>query len=132
MDTQEKLYETLGELLYTVAIADGVIQSEERNTLLTIFRNHPFKNEIQWSFNYEESKNSSLEESYRKAVNFCHRYGPSPTYLDFIEAMELIAKAANGITTDESSIIASFSKDLVKRFQRDTEVLVSYHRPERD
>ena len=33
MTDKEKLYETLGELLYAVALADGIIQKSEKNSL---------------------------------------------------------------------------------------------------
>ena len=41
MTDKEKLYETLGELLYAIAKADGVIQAEEKEALEKMFKNHP-------------------------------------------------------------------------------------------
>ena len=56
MKKEEKLYEVLGELLYAVAMADGVIQAEERTAFKALFKNHPYGDKISWSFEYEESK----------------------------------------------------------------------------
>ena len=49
---QEKLYEAFGELLYVVAMADGLIQEEELSALDEVLKGHPWAADIQWSFNY--------------------------------------------------------------------------------
>lgn len=123
MPDKEKLYETLGELLFCVAKADGVIQEEEKESLQKLLKNHSWASEIKWSFYYEEANNSSLEETYNKVINFCHAYGPAPEYEEFIEAMKIVAEASDGIDKDESELINSFSKDLIERFQRDLDRL---------
>ncbi|MCT4591579.1 MAG: hypothetical protein N4A71_27405 [Carboxylicivirga sp.] len=123
MDRQERLYDVLGELLYAIAKADGVIQKEETDALNKLLSNHAYGEEIKWSFDYESSKDSSVEEIYNKVINFCHGHGPAAEYDEFIKAMKVIAEAANGIEDNESEIINSFSKDLLERFQRDTENL---------
>ncbi len=123
MTDQEKLYETLGELLFCVAKADGIIQDEEKESLKELLKNHPWGSEIQWSFNYEESKNASLEETYQKVINFCKHYGPAQEYTEFIDAMNVIAQSSNGIDANESKVINSFSKDLMERFHKDIEKL---------
>lgn len=132
MNQEEKLYETLGELLYAIAKADGVIQPEEKNALQYFLKNHQYKDAIKWSFEFEENKNTPLEEAYQKTINYCHRYGPSSVYLDFIEAMKVIAKAADGIDSKEANLIDSFSKDLTQRFQKDMQSEIDYTRAERD
>ncbi|MBB6459296.1 TerB family tellurite resistance protein [Flammeovirga kamogawensis] len=119
MKNTEKLYETLGELLYAIAKADGLIQDEERDALNELLKNHSWASEIRWSFNYEENQNATVEETYNKVINYCHSYGPTAEYEEFIDAMKFIANASNGIDEDESKIINSFSKDLIERFQRD-------------
>lgn len=119
MTEKEKLYEVLGELLYVIAKADGVIQNEERDALKKLLKNHSWASDVNWSFNYEESKNSSAEEIYKKVINFCQSYGPTPEYDEFIDAMKFVANASEGIDESESQIINSFSKDLITRFQRD-------------
>ena len=119
MTNQEKLYEVLGELLYAIAKADGVIQTEEKEALNELLSKHAWASEIKWSFNYEESKDSSMEETYKKVINFCHSYGPTPVYEEFIDAMKFVANASQGIDQNESAMIDSFSKDLIARFQKD-------------
>ena len=67
MTEKEKLYEVLGELLYVIAKTDGVIQNEEREALRLLLKDHSWAADVNWSFNYEESKNSSVE-----AVSYTH------------------------------------------------------------
>ena len=119
MTDKEKIYETLGELLFAVAMADGVIQEEEKEALNNLLANHKWASEIKWSFDYEANKSSSVEEVYEKVISFCHGYGPAPEYLEFIEAMKTIAEAADGLDEREDDIVNSFSRDLISRFQRD-------------
>jgi uncharacterized tellurite resistance protein B-like protein len=121
MTEQEKLYETLGELLFVIAKADGTIQEEERSSLNELLKNHTWASEIKWSFDYEDKKESDPEVVYDKVINFCHSYGPTPVYEEFIDAMKFVANAAGGLDQKESTIIQSFSADLISRFQRDIE-----------
>lgn len=122
MTDTEKLYETLGELLYVVAKADGTIQDKERSSLENLLKGHKSASEIKWSFDYEETKQNSVEDTYAKVIAVCHRIGPSPIYNEFIEAMDILAKAYNGIENEESKIINSFSSDLIARFKKDLDI----------
>lgn len=120
MTDEEKLYETMGELLYAVAKADGVIQEDEKTSLQNLLKDHKWKNQINWSFNYEVSKQKSVEEVYSKVITVCDRIGPSPLYKEFIEAMEIVANANNGVDENEAKVMNSFSADLIERFRKDT------------
>lgn len=130
MRKEEKLYEIFGELLYTLAKADGVIQEKEKEILNQLLKNHALGSEILWSFEFEESHNSSVEKIYSKVINFCHAYGPAPQYDEFITAMKIIADASDGITVKERKLINSFSEDLMERFQRDIDKLRQFEKKE--
>lgn len=123
MTEKEKLYETLGELLYVVAKSDGVVQDAEREALQSLLQGHAWAEQIEWSFNYEESQDADINDLYKKVISICHRMGPSPEYAEFIEAMKTIAAAADGIDEAESKVMNSFSKDLIARFQNDIDNL---------
>ncbi len=123
MTEQEKLYETLGELLYAIAKADGVIQQEEKDAMKDLLKEHPWAEQINWSFEYEASKEKSVDEVYNKVISYCKHYGPAPQYDEFIKAMEIVAEAAGGRDESENNIIESFSADLIKKFQRDMDLL---------
>jgi len=119
MSDDYKLYETLGELMYVVAKADGIIQKEEVSALQDMLVGHPFGKEIKWSFDYEKANNSSVEEVYKKVIDFCQHYGPSARYEEFIDAMNIVAKSSVGIDANEEAVINSFSADLIAKFQKD-------------
>jgi len=121
MTKKERLYEALGELIYVVAMADGIVQKEEMEVLISILKGHSWAENIQWSFDYEHDKSRDIEALYQKVIDTCHKYGPSPIYVDFIETMHQIAEASNGIEKNEAKIIDSFSSDLLSRFKRDLE-----------
>ena len=121
MTDKEKLYETLGELLYAVAMADGIIQDEEIKVLEEIVENHQWGSTIAWSFNYEFKKHHSIEEVYDKVINYCHGHGPAPEYAEFIDVMETLAEVSDGIDDEEEELINRFSKDLTARFKKDLE-----------
>ncbi|ANQ49896.1 TerB family tellurite resistance protein [Flammeovirga sp. MY04] len=123
MSDKEKLYEILGELLFVVAKADGVIQDEERQAIDQYIENHPYGEDIKWSFNYEAKKNTPMEEVYNKVLDYCKHYGPTAEYGEFVNAMKVVAEASDGIDENEAEVMDSFSKELLKRFQQDIEGL---------
>jgi len=120
---KEKLYETLGELIFLIAQADGVIQDEELAVLDDILASHPWASTIAWSFNYEVEKNKDTDDLYKKVIDACHSYGPSPEFDEFIEVMNVVASANEGIDKHEEKVISNFTKDLIERFIKDTEQL---------
>jgi uncharacterized tellurite resistance protein B-like protein len=116
MTKTEKLHETLGELIYVMAMADGKIQPEEQEVIENKLKNHPWAANINWSFNYEKKKQNSIEDLYKKVVNYCEIHGPDKEYQFFIELITEIAEASSGIDENERRIINSFSKDLMDKF----------------
>jgi tellurite resistance protein len=117
----EKLYETFGELLYVVAMADGLIQEEEVSALETVLAEHPWAADIKWSFNYERKKERGVEEVYARVLDYCTYAGPSPEYQNMIEVMEAMAKASNGIDKDEQEVMNTFTNTLIQKFKNDIE-----------
>ncbi|KXX72634.1 TerB family tellurite resistance protein [Flammeovirga sp. SJP92] len=125
MSDKEKLYEILGELLFVVAKADGVIQVEEKEVLESYFKDHPYGEDIRWSFNYEAKRNTPVDDVYNKVIDYCKHYGPTNEYQEFIKAMEVVAEAADGIDENETAVMQSFSQDLLTRFKNDIDAMQS-------
>ncbi len=119
MDREEKLYASLGELIYAVAKADGKVQESENQILEDLIKDHPWAKTIRWSYQYELEKNSDPEQIYQKVINNCESYGPAAEYLEFIDIITQVAGASEGIDDNEQQVISSFSHDLVERFRRD-------------
>lgn len=121
MMTKEKLYDAFGELIYVVAIADGIIQKEEKNALKHILTTHPWASEIQWSFDYEVEKHNNPEYLYQKVLDICYQNGPDPEYAYLIEVLEIVAEAGGNFEQKEKDVINRFTKELTERFKKDLE-----------
>ncbi|BDS12563.1 TerB family tellurite resistance protein [Aureispira anguillae] len=122
-DNQEKLYEAFGELLYVVAMADGLIQESEISALEKVLATHPWAADIKWSFEYERKKQSSVEEVYAKVLDYCTYVGPQAEYQNMLDVMDAMAKASEGIDENEQKVINTFVHTLTERFRNDIEKL---------
>ena len=68
MASETRLSDAYGELLYAIALADGIIQDSEVNIIKEVLKNHRWGQEVLWSFNYETEKKNDPKESYEKAL----------------------------------------------------------------
>ncbi len=121
MVSRDRLYQTFGELLYVLAMSDGVIEKEEVETLEEILRGHPKGEEIKWSFDYESANQNDIETLYKKIIEVFSDNGPDQEYDFMIYALTKIAEASKGMHPDEEKVITNFSKDLLDRFITDIE-----------
>ncbi len=121
MTKKERIYDAFGELLYLVAIADGIIQPEEEEALKAMLKDHPKADQITWSFNYEAQKKNELEDIYKKVIDTCHDNGPDPEYQSLMEMMGKLAAASAGVDPDEKHVMDGFVHDLTERFKKDLE-----------
>jgi len=116
MIPKSKLYDAFGELIYTVALADGMIQPEELSKMEEVLENHLWGQEIKWSFNYEARKSNNPEETYQKALQVFKEYGPCDEYVFLIDILEQIAEASDGIIPEERAVIDGFQQSLREHF----------------
>ncbi|GAA0714819.1 hypothetical protein GCM10009430_08480 [Aquimarina litoralis] len=123
MVSRDRLYQTFGELLYVIAMSDGVIQKEEVNVLEEILKAHPKGQDIKWSFDYENRNDSDIETLYKKTIEVFSDNGPDEEYDFMIYALTRIAEAKDGIEPNEQKVITNFSKDLLERFKKDIDNL---------
>ena len=117
MITKHRLYQTFGELLYLVAIADGVIKDEEIEGLNAILKDHPELESIKWSFNYEMTHNTSVDVLYKRIIETYSDNGPDEAYDFFMKALEQLARADGKVDKEEQELINKFSSDLLSRFK---------------
>ncbi len=128
MVSRDRLYQTFGELLYVIAMSDGIIQKEEVETLEEILKAHPKGKDIQWSFEYENDQQSDVESLYKKVIEVFSDNGPDQEYDFMIYALTKIAEAGKGIQPKEEKVITNFSKDLLERFKQDIEKIKEKYR----
>jgi len=129
MSNKEKLYEVFGEMVYVVAMSDGIIQAEEKDALGKILADHPLAQEIEWSFNYEINKHNDPEYLYNRVLNYCHQNGPDPEYQFLIEILEAVAKASPD-SENEKKVIDRFTYELTERFKKDIDKLNARNKEE--
>ena len=119
MKSTNRLYEAFGELIYVIAISDGKIQEEELNAIERKLSDHPWGEDIKWSFNYEVKKKNSIEDLYKKVISYCEVHGPDKEYEFLIDVIEDIAKSSAGIDENEQKVMDGFVKDLTTKFKED-------------
>ncbi len=116
MADKERLYEAFGEIIYAVAMADGLVMESELQALYRLLKGHPWASQIQWSFDYEEKKHNSLKDTFSKALQTFKEYGPCKDYEYLYELLEEIAKADNHYERKEGQLITNFKKTLQAHF----------------
>ncbi len=121
MKSIEKLYDSFGELIYVIAMADGRIQEVELKTIHEKLANHPWGEAIQWSFDYEVDKNRSIGDLYQKVINYCEMHGPDPEYKFLLEVIQEVAEASAGVDAGEQKVMDDFVKNLTDKFKADIE-----------
>jgi len=119
MTSVQKLYDAFGELIYVVAMADGKIQEEEIAVLEEKLANHPFGENIKWSFDYEVKKSNSINDLYRKVISYCEEHGPTEDYVFLLEVMEDVANAHEGKDAKEQEVLDNFVRHLTEKFKTD-------------
>ncbi len=119
MSSRTRLYDAFGELLYVVAMADGIIQPEEVEMLHEIARKYPFGEDMQWSFDYERANHNDVEDLYQRVLDICYDNGPDPEYQALIDILEEVAHANSGIDEKEQKVIDRFIFELTERFKKD-------------
>jgi hypothetical protein len=116
MVSKTRLFDAFGELIYAVAIADGMIQPEEIKKLEDLLSGHPWASEIQWSFDYELKNKNDLKDTFQKALETLKENGPFEDYNYLVEIIEKIAASSEGIDKKEEIIIKDFQQSLRDHF----------------
>ena len=117
MVTKVDLYDAFGELIYALALSDGVIQKEEVAALSRILGDHPWAKEIKWSFDYEKKKEKNLEAAFDNALDTCKSFGASTDYPFLFEILDKIAAVSDGVHEQEEALISKFKTELMAHFQ---------------
>lgn len=123
MKQTELLFEAFGEMVYVVAMSDGVIQKEELEVIEQKMKDHPWGKSLKWSFNYEMKKANSIEDLYKKVVFFCKDHGPDPEYDFLLEILRDVANASSGIDENEDAKISGLSNELLDKFSNDLDII---------
>ncbi len=116
MVSQARLHDAFGEIIYAVAIADGLIQEEELKLIDEKLAQFSWGEDAKWSFNWERKKETQLKEAYLKALDTLKENGPTKSYYDLINILEEVAKVSDGFEKKEGRVISIFNKSLKSHF----------------
>lgn len=116
MVSQARLHDAFGEIIYAVAIADGLIQEEELKLIDEKLAQFSWGEDAKWSFNWERKKETQLKEAYLKALDTLKENGPTKSYYDLINILEEVAKISDGFEKKEGRVISIFNKSLKSHF----------------
>lgn len=113
MVQRQQLYTAFGQLIYTLAKADGEIQREEFERINKLLVAHQWSNDILWSFNEECSKKEHSKKVLSKVLGIFREYGPYYEYPYFFHVVEEVAEAFGGIVKEEQEILDELRKVLL-------------------
>lgn len=111
----EDLYRGLGCTLYALAKTDGRLQSEETETLRLALMGEPNGLVVLEAFDVQDQYQVSLEDAYAYAFR---RFSANRQVLNddikkrFIQIMEQMAEAYDGVSRKESEILRRFRRDI--------------------
>lgn len=133
MDKQTELYKAFGKMIYLVAIADGLIQPEETETLDRLIANQDWAHTVKWSFDELVALPLEPKEVYKEVMDTFVEHGPDPAYHQLFEVLEAVAQASDGLDSEEAEVLIDLEVDLRSRFLEDFERFeLRYKNPEEE
>ena len=109
----EKIQKAFGQVIYAVAMMDGEVQQVEIDVLKKVIADHEWGNQVVSSFEEEHGLNADPNIVFLKAMKVFRAHGPSKHYNFFIDLLEKIAHAHDGIIPEERKLIDRFREGLL-------------------
>jgi hypothetical protein len=102
MDKKEELYDSFAELIYSVAMADGVIDEEEIAEIKRLTGTHPLGGKIEHLItNTQPGEEISIVQSYKSTLNLCKTIGNDNEYAFLISVLEDFSKVSKQEDADD-------------------------------
>jgi uncharacterized tellurite resistance protein B-like protein len=114
-DAIQDLYRGLGCTLYALAKTDGRLQSEETETLRLLLMNDPNGLVALEAFDIQDQYQVLTEDAYAYAFRrfAAHRMVLNESIKKhFIQCMEQLAEAYDGVSKKENEILRRFRRDI--------------------
>ncbi|MDH5474332.1 MAG: hypothetical protein OEX22_01425 [Cyclobacteriaceae bacterium] len=112
-EPSNNLRQAFGKVIYAVAKIDGEVQQVEIDVFKKEIANHEWAKEISLSFEEERVLNTNPNIVFLKAMKVFRSNGPSEHYPFFIDLLEKIADAHEGIVDEEEKMIKRFKESLL-------------------
>lgn len=114
MDTPNKeLQEAFGKVIYAVAKIDGEVQQVEVDVFREVIANHEWAKNVTLSFDNEYKLDRNANIVFLKAMKAFRFNGQSEHYPFFIDLLEQIALAHDGVVPEERRMIERFKQGLL-------------------
>jgi hypothetical protein len=113
MDTNEILYDAFAELIYSVLMADGIINQNELNAISQITKTHPIRDFIQKHI-LSNQKDISISQSFLHTMEVCKSLGNREEYPALLEMVQEIGKVSGKF--EEDSLLSDFVANFKQKF----------------
>lgn len=100
--------DTFGRIIYAVAKSDGEVQDSEVTVIQEVIDNHSWAQEIELSFAIEYELDEDADEVFDSAIETFRFNEIGGHANEFIDLLEKIAEAHDGIVSEEKVIIDKF------------------------
>lgn len=115
MDKPNKeLQEAFGKVVYALAKIDGEVQQIEIDTLYKVIEENQWAKEVLSSFNKETKLDNDPNKIFPKAMKVFRENGDraTPHYPFFLDLLEKMAMAHDGIVPEEQKLLDLFKQAL--------------------
>lgn len=107
-----EVLDAFGKIIYAVAKADGEVQDSEAEVIRSVIDNDEWAQEVELSFEIERELDQNAEEIFDHAIELFKFQEIGGHYAEFIELLEKIADAHDGIVKEEKEMIDRFKEKL--------------------
>jgi len=103
-----KLYDSFTNLVYSVILADGVVDEAEKKLFYELLKLHPSSSDPNWKFDYQGAREISMMEVYKETIDVCKKIGRNEEITTLVGILEEIAKVSKSADDDDESLVDSF------------------------
>jgi uncharacterized tellurite resistance protein B-like protein len=103
-----KLYDSFTNLVYSIILADGVVEEAEKKLFFDLLKLHPNASNPEWKFDYKSAKEASMMEVYKETIDVCKKIGKNEEITKLVNILEEISKVSKSADEDDESLVESF------------------------
>jgi len=104
----KQVLDAFGKIIYAVAKSDGEVQDAEMQVILDVIDNNTWAREVELSFSIEKELDQDAGEVFDQAIETFKFNEIGNHASNFLELLEKIAEAHNGIVSEEEEMIEKF------------------------
>lgn len=110
----KNVLDAFGRIIYAVAKSDGEVQAEETAVIQDIIDNHTWAQEMELSFAIESALDEDANEVFDEAIETFKFNEIGSHAKEFVDLLEKIAEAHDGIVSEEEVLIDKFKAKLAE------------------